>query len=366
MKMSFRWYGHHDPVTLEQIRQIPGVQGIVTAVYDVPVGEAWPEENVQKLVDDVEAAGLHIGVIESIPVHEDIKMGKPNRDELIENYKQSIRAVGKAGIEYVCYNFMPVFDWTRSDLNYPLHDGSTSLAFLKSDVEKADPVEGDFTLPGWDASYTKEEMAEIVETYRNDVDEEKLWENLEYFIKEIIPVAEEAGVKMAIHPDDPPYGIFGLPRIITGKDSVERFLNIVDSPANGITMCVGSYASDPANDVLDIMEYALKRDRINFMHTRNVKAGDWGFQEVAHLSDAGDIDMNAVIKLLVDYDWDGYNRPDHGRRIWNEQQETPGYGLYDRALGATYFNGLYEANMAAAGKKAEFGDVRDDANVEGK
>lgn len=147
----------------EQIRQIPGVQGIVTQSGDNPVGEARPEENVQKLVDDVEAAGLHIGVIESIPVHEDIKMGKPNRDELIENYKQSIRAVGKVGIEYVCYNFMPVFDWTRSDLNYPLHDGSTSLAFLKSDVEKADPVEGDFTLPGWDASYTKEEMAEIVE-----------------------------------------------------------------------------------------------------------------------------------------------------------------------------------------------------------
>lgn len=355
MEMTFRWYGPNDPVSLKDIRAIPGMQGIVTAVYDVPVGEAWPLENIQKLQKEVEDNGLHISVIESIPVHEDIKMGKDNRDELIENYKESIRNVGKAGIPVVCYNFMPVFDWTRSDLEHALPDGSTSLAFIKEDVEKVDPVSGELYLPGWDASYSKEELAEIVDYYRNNVDEEKLWENLEYFIKEIMPVAEEAGVKMAIHPDDPPYGIFGLPRIITGKAAVERFLDIYDSENNGITMCVGSYASDPANDVLDIMKYALDRNRINFMHTRNVTRDEWGFQETAHLSPAGDIDMYEVIKLLVDADWQGANRPDHGRRIWGDQVETPGYGLYDRALGATYFNGLYEAAMKAAGKTPDFG-----------
>lgn len=354
MEMSFRWYGHHDPVSLKEIRQIPGMQGIVTAVYDVPVGEAWPVEKVEQLKAAVEAEGLHISVIESIPVHEDIKLGKPNRDELIENYKTSIQAVGQAGIPVVCYNFMPVFDWTRSDLNHPLYDGATSLAFLKADIEKMDPLTGELSLPGWDASYTKESLAQVFEDYKA-VAEEKLWENLAYFIKAIMPTAEAAGVKMAIHPDDPPYSIFGLPRIITGQAAVERFLNIYDSEYNGITMCVGSYASDPQNDALAIMKYALDKNRINFMHTRNVKAGDWGFQETAHLSAAGDIDMYTVIKLLVDADWQGALRPDHGRRIWGDATKTPGYGLYDRALGATYFNGLYEATMKAAGKTPDFG-----------
>lgn len=354
MEMSFRWYGHHDPVTLQEIREIPGMQGIVTAVYDVPVGEAWPLDKVEQLKADVEAAGLHISVIESIPVHEDIKLGKANRDELIENYKESIRNVGKAGIPVVCYNFMPVFDWTRSDLDHPLNDGSTSLAFLKEDIEKMDPLSGELSLPGWDSSYTKESLTQVFEDYKA-VDEAKLWENLEYFIKAIMPTAEAAGVKMAIHPDDPPYSIFGLPRIITNKDAVERFLNIYDSEFNGITMCVGSYASDPKNDTLDIMKYAIERNRINFMHTRNVKVGEWGFQETAHLSETGNIDMYEVVKLLVDNDWQGALRPDHGRRIWGDQTKTPGYGLYDRALGATYFNGLYEAAMKAAGKTPDFG-----------
>jgi len=354
MEMTFRWYGHNDPVSLQEIREIPGMQGIVTAVYDVPAGEAWPLENIQKLKKDVEDAGLHISVIESIPVHEDIKLGKPNRDELIENYKESIRNVGKAGIPVVCYNFMPVFDWTRSDLNHPLPDGSTSLAFLKEDIEKTDPLSGELELPGWDLSYSTEGLKQLMDEYKQ-LDKEQLWENLEYFIKEIIPVAEEAGVKMAIHPDDPPYDIFGLPRIITGQKAVDRFLDIYDSENNGITMCIASYGSDPENDVEAMTESALKRDRINFMHTRNVAVGDWGFQESEHLSEAGSLDMNAIMKLLVDYDYEGPLRPDHGRRIWGDQTETPGYGLYDRGLGATYLNGLYEANMKAQGKDPKFG-----------
>lgn len=356
MKMSFRWYGTDDPVSLKDIKAIPGMQGIVSAVYDVPVGDAWPLEKVLELKKQVEDEGLELSVIESVPVHEDIKQGKPTRDQYIENYKESIRNIGKAGIPVICYNFMPVFDWTRSDLDYPLPDGTTSLALIKEDLEQIDPVVDDLNLPGWDTSYSKEEMKEIITNYRENITKEDLWENLAYFLKEIIPVAEEAGVKMAIHPDDPPYDIFGLPRIITGQDSVERLLSIVDTPYNGLTMCVGSYASNgEQNDVVAMTEYGLKHDRINFMHTRNVHSDGWGFQETGHLSQMGDIDMNEIVKLLVKYDYEGALRPDHGRRIWGDQTETPGYGLYDRALGATYFNGLYEANMRAQGKEPDFG-----------
>lgn len=354
MKMSFRWYGIGDPVSLQEIKEIPGMQGIVTAIYDIPVGEVWPVERIKSLKQTVEDAGLEISCIESVPVHEDIKLGKNTRDKLIRNYKQTIRNIGKLGIPVICYNFMPVFDWTRSDLNHSLPDGSNSLAFLKKDIEKMDPLSGELSLPGWDSSYTKESLQQVFDEY-NQINKEKLWDNLEYFIKEIIPVAEEANVRMAIHPDDPPYDIFGLPRIITDLKAVERFLDIFDSEYNGITMCVGSYASDEKNNVEEITEYALKRNRINFMHTRNVAVGEWGFQETAHLSECGSIDMNEIVRLLVKYDWNGPLRPDHGRQIWNDQVETPGYGLYDRALGATYFNGLYEANMKAAGKIPRFG-----------
>ena len=349
MEMTFRWYGEDDPVTLENIRQIPTMRGIISAIYDVPVGETWPVERIQKLKDTIEASGLRLSGIESVPVHEDIKMGKPTRDKLIENYKQTLRNLGECGVEMVCYNFMPVFDWTRTDLAYELPDGSNALIFDEEVAKKMDPVNGELSLPGWDSSYTKEEMADIMEEY-SKIDDEMLWDNLEYFIKEIIPVAEEAGIKMAIHPDDPPYSIFGLPRIITGKDAVERFLNIYDSPSNGVTLCVGSYASDPKNDTIDILRYALERGRVNFMHTRNIllKEGK-SFEESAHPSEYGSIDMYEVIKALSDYDWNGPIRPDHGRMVW-EETGRPGYGLYDRALGATYLSGLWEAVRKMEGK----------------
>lgn len=339
--MTFRWYGEDDPVTLENIRQIPKMEGIVSAIYDIPVGEVWPRERIADLKATVEKAGLKLSVIESVPVHEDIKLGKDTRDQYIENYAQTIRNLGAEGVNIVCYNFMPVFDWTRSDLAYELEDGSTALIFDEEEVKKMDPRT--LSLPGWDESYTDEEMNEIMDEYK-DVDQEKLWENLSYFIKKIIPVAEEAGVKMAIHPDDPPYPIFGLPRVITGLKAVENFLDIYDSPNNGITLCVGSYASDPANDPIEIARYALERDRVNFVHARNIKLTGKGrsFEESAHPSEYGSIDMYEVIKALSDYDWDGPIRPDHGRMIWGETGR-PGYGLYDRALGATYLSGLWEA-----------------------
>ncbi len=342
MEMTFRWYGKDDPVSLEFIRQIPTMKGIVSAIYDVEVGKVWPREKIKALKDEIEKHGLRLSVIESVPVHEDIKLGRPNRDELIANYIKTIENLASEGIDTICYNFMPVFDWTRTDLAYRYEDGSTALIFDEEVSKKMDPINGELALPGWDSSYTKAEMKAIIDAYK-EVDEEKLWENLRYFIEKIIPVAEKLNVKMAIHPDDPPYSIFNLPRIITGLDAVKRFLDLYDSPANGVCLCVGSYASDPKNNCLEILEYALKRNRVNFMHARNIKLGEGkSFKESAHPSEYGSIDMYEVVKLCADYDFKGAIRPDHGRMIWGESGR-PGYGLYDRALGATYLSGLYEA-----------------------
>jgi mannonate dehydratase len=343
MEMTFRWYGQDDPVKIEYIRQIPGMKGIVTAIYDIPVGEAWSLEKILELKKSVENHNLKLSVIESVPVHEDIKLGLPNRDKYIENYKETLRNLGKAGIETVCYNFMPVFDWTRSDLNYELEDGSTCLIYDEETVKKMDPALGELSLPGWDTSYGEGGLRGLLDQYK-DIDEEKLWENLEYFIKEIIPVAEESNVKMAIHPDDPPWGIFGLPRIITNFKNLERFINIYDSEYNGITLCTGSLGCTKTNDIVEMINYFGKeKNRINFAHLRNVLiTGESSFNEVAHLSEAGSLDFYEIVKAYCDYDFKGPYRPDHGRMIWGETGR-PGYGLYDRALGAVYINGLKEA-----------------------
>lgn len=344
MEMTFRWYGESDPISLDYIRQIPGMKGIVSAIYDIPVGEVWPLEKIQSLKSAIEAKGLKLSVIESVPVHEDIKTGKPSRDKYIENYKTTLKNLGEAGIPVVCYNFMPVFDWTRSDLAFPLPDGSNALIFDEEQVNKMDPRT--LSLPGWDESYSSEELNTLMDEYKL-IDEEKLWENLEYFIKAIMPIAEAAGVKMAIHPDDPPYSIFGLPRIITGQAALDRFIKLYDSEYNGVTLCVGSFASDPKNDAIAILENMLEKNRVNFVHARNVKLmGGKSFQESAHLSEMGSIDMYRVVKALSDHDFKGAIRPDHGRMIWGETGK-PGYGLFDRALGATYLNGLYEAAQKA-------------------
>lgn len=342
MEMTFRWYGKEDPVTLEKIRQIPGMKGIVSAIYDIPVGEVWPLDKIKALKADIESHGLELSVIESVPVHEDIKIGLPTRDAYIENYKTTLKNLGEAGIPVVCYNFMPIFDWTRSSLDYELEDGSTALIFEEDVVDKMDPLTGELSLPGWDSSYEKEELQTLFDHYKQ-VDHEKLWENLGYFIKEIMPVAEASGVKMAIHPDDPPFDIFGLPRIITNKENLERFINLYDSPNNGLTMCSGSLGAVPENDFPEMLRYFGKKNRVNFVHARNVKlSGTRSFQESPHLSETGSIDMYEVIRAMKDFDYTGPIRPDHGRMIWGETGK-PGYGLYDRALGATYLNGLWEA-----------------------
>ena len=339
MKMTFRWYGKDDPVTLEKIRQIPGVTGIVSAIYDIPVGEVWGYERIMELKKEVEAAGLELSVIESVPVHEDIKTGDGDRDRYIENYCQTLRNLSKAGIDCVCYNFMPVFDWTRSDLAYPLPDGSNALIYKEETVKAMNPLTGDLSLPGWDASYTKEGMKALLEKYQK-ISEEDLWNNLKYFLDRVIKVAEEVKVKMAIHPDDPPWSIFGLPRIITNKENLERFLKLYDSPYNGLTLCTGSLGVTPENDIVDMINSF--HSRIHFAHIRNIKiTGEKCFEEAAHKSECGSLDIEKIVKVYYDNGFTGYIRPDHGRMIWGETGR-PGYGLFDRALGAVYINGIWE------------------------
>ncbi|WP_077328373.1 mannonate dehydratase [Virgibacillus siamensis] len=339
MEMSFRWYGSDDPVTLDKIRQIPGVTGIVSAIYEIPAGEVWPYEKIVQLKETIEQVGLHLNVIESVPVHEDIKLGLPSREKWIANYKETLRNLSRAGIHTVCYNFMPVFDWTRSNLKAPLPDGSNSLKYDAEKIKHIDPLSGQLTLPGWDLSFQKEDLKQVIDSYQ-EVTEKKLMENLIYFLKEIIPVAEEEEVLMAIHPDDPPWPIFGLPRVVTGKENIAFMLGAVDSPNNGITFCTGSYGADPENNLFDIIDAA--KGRIHFVHARNVKwTGEGSFQETSHLTRAGSIDMPGVMKKLHDTGFTGPIRPDHGRMIWGEEGR-PGYGLYDRALGAAYLNGILD------------------------
>lgn len=340
MKMTFRWYGKDDPVTLEKIRQIPGVTGIVSAIYDVPVGEVWEYDRIIGLKKEIEDSGLELSVIESVPVHEDIKMGCGKRDEYIANYCTTLRNLAKAGIDCVCYNFMPVFDWTRSDLAHKLPDGSNALAYDNDTVLKMNPLSGELSLPGWDSSYTKDSMKELLEKYSH-ISEEDLWNNLKYFLDRVIKTAEEVKVKMAIHPDDPPWSIFGLPRIITNKKNIERFLKLYDSPYNGLTLCSGSLGADPNNDIADMVNTFA--DRIHFAHIRNIKiTGEKCFEEAGHKTECGSLDIFSIIKAYHDHNFSGYIRPDHGRMIWGEEGR-PGYGLFDRALGAVYINGIWEA-----------------------
>ena len=340
MKLTFRWYGDSDPVTLEKIRQIPTMSGIVSAVYDVAPGGVWSRESIAELKKKANDAGLEFEVVESVPVPEDIKLGNEKAPQLIENYCENIRRLGEAGVKCVCYNFMPVFDWLRSELEHAQPDGANALAYDHAEVLKMDPLKSELSLPGWDASYTKEGLRDLLNQYK-EIGEEQLWKNLEVFLKAVIPVAEEVGIKMAIHPDDPPWGMFGLPRIITCEENYDRFLKLVDSPANGLTFCTGSLGADPNNDLIKMAsKYA---DRIHFLHLRNIKYdGDRCFEEVGHPTECGSIDMFGIVKALVDKDWDGYVRPDHGRMIWGEKGRY-GYGLFDRALGATYIAGLFEA-----------------------
>ncbi|WP_168119626.1 mannonate dehydratase [Paenibacillus sp. HB172176] len=348
MRMVFRWYGEgNDTITPQQVKQIPGVEGLVWSLHDLPAGEEWPEDRIRDAVRHIQETGFHADVVESVNIHEDIKLGLPSRQLYIDNYKRTIEKLGQVGVKVICYNFMPVFDWIRTDLHKELEDGSTALFFEKSRIHGVDPfdlvqlINGDntMTMPGWEPE-RMERLTELFEAYRN-VTEEDLWSNLDYFLSEIIPVAEKSGIRMAIHPDDPPWSVFELPRIMTGQDNLRRLLQLHNSPSNGITLCSGSLGSNPANDIVSMArEFA---GRIPFAHIRNVRVYENGdFIETSHRTQDGSVDIAGLVQALYDTGFDGYCRPDHGRHLWDEQCR-PGYGLYDRALGIMYLWGLWDS-----------------------
>lgn len=351
LKMGFRWFGtDDDPITLQQIRQIPGTKQVVSALYDIPAGEVWPLERIQALKKQIEDAGMKFEVVESVNIHDDIKAGRPKRDEYIANYQETIKNLSKCGIKVICYNFMPIFDWIRTNLAYPLHDGSNAMEFefeqLSDDphelLESMKKGSNSYSLPGWEPERMAQ-LAKLFDEYAG-MTGDQLRANLKYFLDAIIPTCEKYGVKMAMHPDDPPFNLFHLPRIYKNREDMEKIMLLHDSPYNGFTICTGSLGENPANDLPSIIREFVKKDRVPFMHTRNIKftneRGD--FHESAHLSSEGSLDMFEIMKALHDCHYDGYIRPDHGRNIWGEQGR-PGYGLYDRALGITYLEGLWEA-----------------------
>ena len=358
MEMTLRYYGKkYDTVTLEQIRQIPGVTGVITTLYDKQAGELWTQEEIHALKEEVEASGLHISGIESVNISDAIKVGTPEREEHIANYIATLENLGKEDIHLVCYNFMPVFDWTRTELARVRPDGSTVLAYSQAAVDAIDPAKmfeklsadaNGTVMPGWEP----ERMAHVKELFEMyaDIDEEKLFANLVYFLEKIMPVCNRYDIKMAIHPDDPAWSVFGLPRIIIDKEHILRMMRAVDDVHNGVTFCSGSYGTNLENDLPEMIR-ALK-GRIHFAHVRNLKFNSRDdFEESAHLSSDGTFDMYEIMRALYETGFDGPIRPDHGRMIWGEKA-MPGYGLYDRALGATYLNGLWEAIDKAAHRGA--------------
>lgn len=349
MEMTLRWYGPgYDSVTLKQIRQIPGVNGVITTLFGKQAGELWEKDEILELKKIVEDSGLKIAGIESVNVSDDIKIGTSKRDEHIHNYIKTLENLGEIGITTVCYNFMPVFDWTRTDLARVRPDGSTVLAYNQDVVDKIDPknmresiekMSNGFVMPGWEPERL-EKLEKLFDAYK-DVDSEKLFDNLIYFLNAIGDTCEKYNIKMAIHPDDPAWPIFGLPRIITCKENVERLLKTINKEYNGLTLCVGSFGTNPNNNLYDIINTA--KGRIHFAHIRNLKYNTpRDFEEAAHLSTDGSFDMYKIMQTLYNTGFNGPIRPDHGRMIWDEVA-MPGYGLYDRALGASYLQGLWEA-----------------------
>lgn len=356
MEMTLRWFGSRfDTVTLQQIRQIPGVTGVITTLHDKAAGEVWTRDEIKALKDEVEASGLHISGIESVNIHDTIKTGAPEREKYIENYIKTLENLGQEDIHLVCYNFMPVFDWTRTELARVRADGGTVFAYNQEAIDAIDPEKmfdvisedmNGVVMPGWEP----ERMAKIKDLFEmyKDVDEERLFENLKYFLERIMPVCDKYDINMAIHPDDPAWSVFGLPRIIINKKNILRMLKMVDNPHNGVTFCTGSYGTNLENDLPDMIRNL--KGRLHFAHVRNLKFNSPGdFEEAAHLSSDGDFDMYEIMKALYDIQFSGPIRPDHGRMIWGEKA-MPGYGLYDRAMGAAYLNGLWEA-IAKSSKK---------------
>jgi len=354
MKMTFRWFcTNQDPISLQYIKQIPGMTGVVTSLLNMPAGEAWPIDQIKAMKETITAAGLEVEVIESVNIHEDIKLGAPTRDEKITNYITTMERLKTIGIKCICYNMMPVLDWARSHLYYNLPDGSNTMKYEADFINKVSvedlaaryAKEADtYEMPGWEPERMKSIRATL-EAYKG-MTTDTFYANMKYFLDAIIPHAQKLDIRMAVHPDDPPQPIFGLPKLIISKENIRRYLSLNPSPYNGLTLCTGSLGAKKGADIPAMIREFGSEGRIHFAHVRNLRfENETDFYESAHLSSHGSLDMYEIMKAFHDIGYSNWIRPDHGRMIWDEtiKKGRPGYGLYDRALGATYLQGIWEA-----------------------